>query len=191
MRAKKLILMEKIEEVGLWKSEEEVRAKLHAISDEKSKVKLLALQIQFQKVVLSAFHPDKEVFQLSAKGEKFDSARLCRNLVKILQKPDDSADETETVPEESSPLPSVIPREDFEKQKLIYQELANNPDGNKKKRNLEPSSDQHGNTKKRKIDNNHLMLFEIHTPEDLLGKRVKHLCQSAMMQSGLQGRWCR
>ena len=103
MRAKKLILMEKIEEVGFWKTEEEVKAKLQTVADEKEKVKLLALQVQFQKTVLSVTHHEKEVFQLSAKGEKFNSKRLCQNLLQIIKKPDT---DVEDAVDENLPLPS-------------------------------------------------------------------------------------
>ena len=70
MRAKKQLLMDKIEEIGLWKTEKDVRDRLSKLQDENDKIVKLSLQIQFRKVVLGAVHQNKEVFQMSAKREE-------------------------------------------------------------------------------------------------------------------------
>ena len=90
--------------------------------DESEKVRALSLT-QFRKVVLSAFHPEKEVFQMSAKGIKFDSKRLTDNLIAILQKALEDLEEEET---ETAPpvLQTAINPQALQERKQKYREEA-------------------------------------------------------------------
>ena len=123
-RVKKLMLMEKIEKVGLWKTEQQVLENVERFVDENEKVRFLSLQIQFRKFVLSAFHPNKEVFQMSAKGIKFNSVRLTENLIAILNKSLEELDQEEDA-ETAPPVAHVTTDpQALQRQKEKYKEEA-------------------------------------------------------------------
>ena len=105
LRMKKQLLLDEIEKIGLRKCVENVKENVSKIVSENERVRIMNLQIQFRKVVLSAYHPDKEVFQLSAKGIKFDSDILCKNLCDILAEA--RREQEESDPKPPTPMLSV------------------------------------------------------------------------------------
>ena len=180
MRAKKQLLMDKIEEIGLWKTEKDVRDHLSKLQDENDKIVKLSLQIQFRKVVLGAVHQDKEVFQMSAKGKKFDSERLYGNLCSILKKAREDLDELleEDQPQANQPL--SISSEALKHQKEVYKKQAveEQQKAQNKRRQGGPENVEGGGKKRRVVsENESSKLPVIHVPEDLVGKRVKQLCR--------------
>lgn len=179
LRVKKQLLMGQIEKFGLWKSEEKVKENLKDIDDENVRIKLLSLQIQFRKVVLSAFHPDKEIFQMSAKGKKFDSQRLFHNLCALIAKANEEVGAADLCPDTAVTLPSVIPQETLLRQKELYQQEAEKvEEKSQNKRKQGGASPQIRKKRKNVHPETVAQVPTINIPEDLLGKRVRHLCVS-------------
>ena len=189
IRVKKQMLMDEIEKVGLWKTEQQVKENVKKLVDESEKVRALSLQIQFRKVVLSAFHPEKEVFQMSAKGIKFDSKRLTDNLIAILQKALEDLEEEEEEETETAPpvLQTAINPQALEERKQKYREEAAREQS--KAQLKRKQGDEGGQRKKRKKSQSsaeQIVVPVVHTPEDLIGKRVRHFCAD---ESGSDASW--
>ena len=164
--------MDKIEEIGLWKTEKDVRDRLSKLQDENDKIVKLSLQIQFRKVVLGAVHQDKEVFQMSAKGKKFDSERLYGNLCAILKKAREDLDELleEDQPQANQPL--SISSEALKHQKEVYKKQAvEEQQKAKNKRRQGGPENVEGGGKREELS------LKMKVLEDLVGKRVKQLCR--------------
>lgn len=176
LRVKKQLLMDKIEKIGLWKTEQEVTKCVSEIEDECERVRVLSLQIQFRKVVLSAYHPDKVVFQMSAKGRKFNSERLCENLCTILKKAREEQEQEDPGP--VPPLfPAVIAPNVLEQQKKLYRDEAEKQ-GRKTQAKRKDNFDTSQAGRKRRRTDDRIEVPVVHVPEDLVGKRVTHLCIS-------------
>ena len=179
-------LMEQIGKFGgVWATENEIKTKLETCKTENDKIKALHLQIQFRKVVLGAVHSDKTVFQLSSAGKKFDSKKLFLNLCSILEcsKAEREGAEQE---EEELEFPTCIEKAALQHQKKLYKQQAareaEEEGSNKRKQQKQPLR----GGKKPRVQGNvqeERYLTEEAVPivqvaEDLIGKRVRHLCST-------------
>ena len=178
IRVKKQMQMDEMEKVGLWKTEQQLK--------ESEKVRALSLT-QFRKVVLSAFHPEKEVFQRSAKGIKFDSKRLTDNLIAILQKALEDLEEEEETETAPPVLQTAINPQALQERKQKYREEAAREQSKvQSKRKQVDEGRQRKKRKKSQSSAEQIVVPVVHTPEDLIGKRVRHFCAD---ESGRDASW--
>eukprot|EP00112_Aurelia_sp_Birch-Aquarium-sp1_P013961 Seg299.3 transcript_id=Seg299.3/GoldUCD/mRNA.D3Y31 product="hypothetical protein" protein_id=Seg299.3/GoldUCD/D3Y31 len=159
-------LHSKVEKVGLWKTESEVREKLEETQGVNNKREMLWLQIRFRLKVLGASHEDRKVFQQSSGGKPYSVEQMTTNLVEIIK----SGGRNGTVTEKSFVR---------EKEKLLEKGSAGKGKevSNKRKKRTEPKS-----CKKRKIDKECAKSVPIVScAKDLVGKRI---CQRFANEEG-------
>ncbi len=153
---------------GLWKSAQEIENNTQHL-DEKGKVEILYLQLQFHHTVLNSLAPEAYYFQKSytLKGKKteFDSSQMIDHLMEIIrmniENPDTNVPQGQTASTPAFVLKDVADRNDeIKKQKEQLQRVL-------KEARLKRKA------KKSQGDLEQLLKH----PEILVGKRIKHRIQ--------------
>ena len=176
-------LHSKIEKVGLWKTESEVREKLSETHGVNNKREMLWLQIRFRVKVLGATHEDKKVFQQSSGGKPYSVEQMIQNLVEIIKSGgrDNGVNGNGVENEKDARTVLLLDKESFvrEKEKLLGKGVARKEGefSNKRKKRTQSKSG-----KKRKIDKEFAKSVPIIScAKDLIGKRI---CQRFANEEG-------
>ena len=121
-------LHSKVEKVGLWKTESEVREKLSETHGVNNKREMLWLQIRFRVKVLGATHEDKKVFQQSSGGKPYSAEQMIQNLVEIIKSGgrDNGVNGNGVENEKDARTVLLLYKESFvrEKEKLLGKDVA-------------------------------------------------------------------
>eukprot|EP00112_Aurelia_sp_Birch-Aquarium-sp1_P011988 Seg2516.4 transcript_id=Seg2516.4/GoldUCD/mRNA.D3Y31 product="hypothetical protein" protein_id=Seg2516.4/GoldUCD/D3Y31 len=97
-------LHSKVEKVGLWKTQSEVREKLEETQGVNNKREMLWLQIRFRLKVMGASHEDRNVFQQRSGGKPYSVEQMATNLVEIIKSGERDGTVTESISEREKVL---------------------------------------------------------------------------------------
>ena len=155
----------------MWLDENEAEVNVAKIEKENKKKEAIALQITYRRAV----HPDPTIFQKTVNKIPLDSSQLLQNLITIIQAADA---ETQVLQEASNSdrlQPKVFTKEQLlrEKKKLDEKMIITEEKTDKKKRKRGESINM-SHKKMRLEDGSMESIALVTSPEDLIGKRIRH-----------------